>query len=408
MKVVYRSGFTMILVLATIATGLNEADAQLITDAETVEACEVLRLGAGINVPEWLAFARTPSLKLDPAGRLHVQPSGGPAVVNVLADNGDLVRTIGGRGEGPGEFTSIGNWGFVGDTLWLQNWPMLHTSFFDSAGALVRTEADHGPPSASPRLWRTSVPLGGGRGLYIPPLGDTDAPRAELPILVGSRAETARDTLAFKYSFTGMLIDGIGTFSYQPIIIPPLYQVPPDGDGVVIADWESDRPDRVILHHFDGNGRAVSETVIEASLYPVSANARRTFVDEGAQRAQGPYNGARRRGEDVPENLRDAVEDGLLLPEHFAPIRSFFLTHGGRIWLQDAVGPEGYPVGPEGYGAQWVVIDPAGAAVFRVLAPSEVTFRAAHENRVWGTGVTDLDVPYIVLYELAEPGRCRA
>lgn len=287
MKVVYRSGFTMILVLATIATGLNEADAQLITDAETVEACEVLRLGAGINVPEWLAFARTPSLKLDPAGRLHVQPSGGPAVVNVLADNGDLVRTIGGRGEGPGEFTSIGNWGFVGDTLWLQNWPMLHTSFFDSAGALVRTEADHGPPSASPRLWRTSVPLGGGRGLYIPPLGDTDAPRAELPILVGSRAETARDTLAFKYSFTGMLIDGIGTFSYQPIIIPPLYQVPPDGDGVVIADWESDRPDRVILHHFDGNGRAVSETVIEASLYPVLCQRPQDVCRRGRPKGTG-------------------------------------------------------------------------------------------------------------------------
>ena len=43
MKVVNRSGLA-ILVLATTATGLNEADAQLITDAETVEACEVLRL----------------------------------------------------------------------------------------------------------------------------------------------------------------------------------------------------------------------------------------------------------------------------------------------------------------------------------------------------------------------------
>jgi hypothetical protein len=207
--------------------------------------------------------------------------------------------------------------------------------------------------------------------------------------------------LASKFSFTGMLVDGIGTFSYQPIIIPPLHRVQPDGDGVVIADWESDRPDRVTLHHYDGNGRAVRETVIEASRRPVSAGARRALVDEGVQRAQGPYDGARRRGEDVPENLRDAVEDGLLLPGYFAPIRSFFLTHGGSVWLQDTVAPEGY-------GAQWVVIDPAGAAVRRVLAPSEITFRAAHENRVWGTGITELDVPYIVLYELAEPGGCRA
>ena len=397
----HRLGLTTALVLATAAAGAIEAAAQLVTDAEPLEACEVLRLGAGMNPPEWLAFVRTPSLKVGPAGRLHVQPSGGPPVVNVLDENGGLVRTIGGQGEGPGEFNFIGDWGFAGDTLWLQNWPVLHTSFFHSTGVHLKTEVDDGPPSSMPRLWRTSIPLGGGRGLYIPPLGETDFRRAELPILVGDRAETSRDTLAVKYSYTAMFIDDLGTFTYQPITIPPLHQVQPDGNGVVIADWDPDRPSRVVLHHYDVNGDALRETGIEAGLRPVSAGARRAFVDEGMQKAQGPYDAARRRGEDMPGNLRNAVESGLLLPEYFAPIRSFFLTRGGSVWLQD-------PVAPEGHDAQWVVIGPDGATAFRVLAPSGITFSAAHEDRVWGTGVTELDVPHIVLYRLVEPGACGA
>jgi len=387
--------------MATTAAGVGEAAAQLIIDAETVEACEVIRLGTGIDAPEWLAFTRIPSLKVGPAGRLHVQPAGGFPVVNVLDDDGDLVRTIGGKGAGPGELNFIGNWGFSGDTLWLQDWPMLHTSFFDSTGAHLRTETDHGPPSSMPQLWRTSIPLGGGRGFYIPPLGDTDFRRAQLPMLVGSRSGTSRDTLALKYSFTGMLIDDLGTFTYQPITFPPLYQVQPDGDGVVIADWEPDRPDRVVFRHYDVNGRAIRESVIGASLRPVSARVRSSFVDEGVERAQGPYDGARRRGEDVPENLRDAVEEGLLLPEYFSPIRSFFMTRGGNVWLHD-------PAVPVGDGAKWVVLGPDGAVTFQVLAPPGITFMAAQEDRVWGTGVTELDVPFIVLYRLVEVGACGA
>ena len=73
--------------------------------------------------------------------------------------------------------------------------------------------------------------------------------------------------------------------------------------------------------------------------------------------------------------LRDAVEAGLLLPEYFAPIRSFFVTHGGQVWLQESVTPEGYD-------AQWIVVGHEGEPEFRVLAPSGVTFRAAYVDQV--------------------------
>lgn len=45
-----------------------------------------------------------------------------------------------------------------------------------------------------------------------------------------------------------------------------------------------------------------------------------------------------------------------------------------------------------------------------MLDASGVTFGAARGNRVWGTGKTEMDIPYIVLYELgpASPDRSSA
>lgn len=156
------------VVAATTVTYASPAAAQLIADADFKQACEVLRLGDALDVPEWLAFSRTPVLQLDPAGRLYLNADGSPTVT-VLDPGGGFVRYVGGKGEGPGEFSHVGGFGFVGDTVWLQHLWELHVAFFDSAGVHIRTEMDRGLPSSAPSLWRTSIPLAEGRGFYIQP-----------------------------------------------------------------------------------------------------------------------------------------------------------------------------------------------------------------------------------------------
>ena len=69
------------------------------------------------------------------------------------------------------------------------------------------------------------------------------------------------------------------------------------------------------------------------------------------------------------------------------------------MWLRDAAPSEGSE-------ALWVILRPDGKPGFRVLAPPGITFKAALDDRVWGTGRTELDVPYIVLYELGQPDGC--
>ena len=380
--------------------------AQLVVDAEPREACEVLRLGDDLDVPEWLAFSRTPSIKLDPSGRLHLK--GEDPQVTVLDPDGGFVRHIGGGGEGPGELTYLGAFGFVGDTVWLQELYELHTSYFDSTGAHIRTETDRGPPSSAPSLWRTSLPLARGYGFYIPPIGDVDPEtgdrpefkRVELPMLVGIRPETARDTLAFMYNFTRMHIKGVGTFGHEPFVTPPLYRIHPNGEGVVTADWEPNQPDEVTLRHYGLDGRLARQTTIESRLRSVSRQARSAFIEEGMEAAERGVQMARQLGGGAPINLRAVVEEGLLLYDYFEPVASFFLTHDERVWLRDAVAPEDHE-------ALWVVIGPDGEPEFRVPAPPGIAFRAALGDRVWATGRTEMEVPFIVQYELRAPGTCR-
>ena len=235
----------------------------------------------------------------------------------MLDPDGGFVRYIGGEGEGPGEFTLLGGFGFVGDTVWLQHSTLLHISFFDSTGAHIQTETDRGQPASMPRLWRTSTPLAHGYGFYIPPTGHVDFAsgtvpdfkRVRLPMLVGIRSEESRDTLAFKYNYTRMIIEGIGTFGHQPFVTPPLYRIHPNGEGVVTADWEPDRPDEVTLRHFGVDGRMARETTIEAGLRRGSRAQRNAFIDEGMEMAER----ATQYGGEVPTNLRAAVTEGLLL-----------------------------------------------------------------------------------------------
>ena len=100
-------------------------------------------------------------------------------------------------------------------------------------------------------------------------------------------------------------------------------------------------------------------------------------------------------GEQVPANLRGAVIQGSIIPDHYPPIESFFATRSGQVWLRVATS--------ENDRSEWVVIGADGSPEFRVSAPPGVTFKAADGDRVWGTGTTNLDIPYIGLYDLITP-----
>ena len=196
-----------------------------------------------------------------------------------------------------------------------------------------------------------------------------------------------------------MRIAGVGVFHYSATVTPPIHRIDPEGNGIVIADWVPDRPETVTIRRFDEYGRLTRERAIGATLRPIPSSAKREFIEEGMKKAKGSYESARRSGQEVRGSLRAAVEEGLLLPDYYAPVQRMLVTRSGRVWLRETTTADAH----EG---QWIVLDPDGEAEFRVTAPRGAVFRAIDGDRVWATRTNELDVPFIVLYELVRPGEC--
>jgi 6-bladed beta-propeller protein len=77
------------------------------------------------------------SIAVDAEGRIYVVDSK-PAVIKVFSPSGELIRTIGREGEGPGEFR-VGFIAVRGEHLVLHDPALSRTSVFDTAGNLLRS-----------------------------------------------------------------------------------------------------------------------------------------------------------------------------------------------------------------------------------------------------------------------------
>jgi hypothetical protein len=83
------------------------------------------------------AFGEVGFLELDPLGRIWVFENQ-LQELRVFNADGDFVRTVGGRGEGPGEFQWVTgmSWG-PGERLWVLDVGTMRFSVFDTAGAFL-------------------------------------------------------------------------------------------------------------------------------------------------------------------------------------------------------------------------------------------------------------------------------
>ena len=97
-----RIRFTMLACAGLIAWALTGGAATAQDRPLAADFEEVYRAG-GLSAPEWAQFVDPPRMGFDAAGNLYVLDE---SRVVVIDSGGDLVRTVGREGEGPGEFQS--------------------------------------------------------------------------------------------------------------------------------------------------------------------------------------------------------------------------------------------------------------------------------------------------------------
>jgi hypothetical protein len=390
----------IILLLALAIAGLEGcrmADAtpeDSLSHAPLLQLEESFRLG-GLESPEFEAFQGEPQLAVDQREFLYVlHPDIGQ--IAVFDGRGHYVRWIrGGRGDGPGEFTSAARLGMIGDTLWVRNRTPPRISRFLTDGAHVGT--DQAFVNAN---YRTTAGVQGvtgylqsGRAWMVPDgfVMAQAGSEAIAPFMLGNRPMEERSTLFSWRANRGRLA---GT-NFDPIPEPPFYDVASDGSRIVVADWSEATPAELVVRVIAPDGGelqswsfAVAPTAVPQPVRDSLVQAGRDQVAEVRQRviAQG-----------IPEHSAPAVPTAadvrraVYLPEYYPPIREVRAGIDGTFWLRrsDGLRPD-----------RWVALDPSGVPQFAVVLPGDVRLRAASRAAVWGTTSDELGVPYVIRWNV--------
>jgi hypothetical protein len=105
------------------------------TDTSGWKLVETLRIRGSLG--DTTVLYDPVSVALDGEGRIWVMDKS-PMVIKVFANNGNLVRTVGRQGGGPGEFMA-GSLAIVGGNVVVHDQNQGRTSVFDTAGRFLRS-----------------------------------------------------------------------------------------------------------------------------------------------------------------------------------------------------------------------------------------------------------------------------
>jgi hypothetical protein len=286
------------------------------------------------------------------------------------------------------------NFGVVGDTVWF---------VFAERRSIILHTLD------GEEVARRDAPLGLREALQAGAV----SPRAEVGLLVGGRAfldsrpmhpPRARNWVDEVYLLTegpgGVGVDtvfrsdqvrvGIGGVYFEPFGHPPLHDVAPTGNRIVVADWDADRPgdlDLRVLDLVSGEERrstvplpflelpdSIRDRVLEAG---VSGLDRVVSMQERNPGVPRPFE--LERG---PEFLQSVVR----FPEYMPAARRILAGQDDTVWLlRSEIAPlylaeSGLP----DQGARtWIALDQDGRPLFRVTLPEGHVMRAASREAVW-------------------------
>ena len=349
-----------------------------------------------------------PASSLVPVDHLALAPDGSvwaaqgqDGEILILAPDGTPRRRAGGLGEGPEEFGGIQGMGWVGDSIWVTDNRNDRVAFLDSDGDFV---------GSIPRPRADGFTVGGGRigddatasftglvtggslfvgGPSLAALTDPDAPTAgDDPVFwaphggdsarpVGVRSGIRPQVVVTETA--GGEIRSISVFR-QPWGDGSLVDIAPGGESIVIVDRSL--PDEGAVPAFRVSRIGLSGDTVWSSTRgysPVTADR----AHQDSVLAQYAENGP----------AREVLEEALFLPATLPPASSVFIGRDGRTWV-GREGPQGAP------SRQWDVFDPAGALVAIFAAPLSIRLMASDVGVVWGVETDDLDVPYLVRFDL--------
>jgi hypothetical protein len=367
-----------------------ENAAPMLANAWRVPAQPLAQIGvtAGDPAQELYRVAGVVLLTTD----VVVVANGGTNELRWYSPEGRHIRTVGGSGGGPGEFSMLSEvFGLPGDSVAAYDVRARRLTVFDSAGQFVRSQQV--PPD--PTFLYPSLTHRFGDGTYLAVTGS---------ISLGDHGPTRVERLPFGvYRFVPASgrIEEIASYPGLEVIIGPTGGMTQDGtvlvgrnrrafgrnttvtgyaDGWIVAD--NDRPE---LQYWSATAglRIIARWHVEPQ--PTTRADIETYKKALFERSDDPA--WRRRMEAAwaawpdPPNTKPYFGDQMQVDP------------AGNVWIQEFIGPEGG-------GNTWSVLDASGRWLVDVVLPSHHRVLAVGDDRIVLLQRTELDVEVLSVHEI--------
>ncbi|UCF39672.1 MAG: hypothetical protein JSW43_07945 [Gemmatimonadota bacterium] len=347
-----------------------------------IEARETLRLGVVDGPPE-LTFFRLRDARLGPGGMIVVL-DGGDDRVKLFDSAGRALRTLGGTGEGPAEFSAAWLLELRGDTLRVLDTDQRKIVTFSLDGELLATRRigfsvfQHGFPEAFASAPGGRLFIAGVRGCGFP-RGPNDN---QWGLFAFGPDGAVEDTLQLGFVRDALPVYASSGRSTACTVIPwpfeagPTLAFDPAGGGV----WSP--------------GDAFEIRWLDESLARITAIMRypveRRAVTDAQRRAFQDILDAR---EFLSEQFRRTVEqsaDSAGYPDVWPAVEALQVAGPGTVWAR-RVTPTG------AVEQEWDVLTD-GRHVRTVVLPAALRVTDIDGNRVLGAITDELDVEYVALF----------
>lgn len=373
----FRAAFTLLGAAAMVACGRVEreatADSLPPPEARAESRMELVEI---FRSDDSLTLSNVTGLDVDSRGQLYVSDWGMPSIA-VLAPDGRLLRRIGRRGAGPGEFSNpTGVQVLRSDSVQVYDLQSRRITVFAPGGEevayVVSTAGALGFASEVVRVSGGDQLLGVFRQAFSPSDDPArDAERMDVVRLVSIGGEVIRDSIDVFPSAEALVLRNGGAVSVMRNPWGRRGIVRLGTDGRVHRVWT----DTLGVRSMSLDGTALGSWTAGSERPPIT-----TADIEGALIGAGP------RAQQWRRSIEEAGR------RRWPTVAGFVVDDRHRGWL--ALG------GPADEPVEWVVFDDRGVYESSVLLPARSDIVCVAGGRVYAVEKDDMDVPRIVVYGL--------
>ncbi len=316
-------------------------------------------------------------------GRLAVANDGSDEVL-ILDREGHLLRKLGRRGEGPGEFRSTGSIiELPGDSIGVYDYLRRRLTVFDPSAEVAREV--NLEPLASQTGWSRVLPLASGDYVYFTDAGfpTPTAPGTSRGYHESHRISAVGESLASYGPFPGAEV--FRTEAGRAFVLyGAITSAAVSGDALVVGTGE-----RTELTFYSRGGNQARVVRWPDEDRAVTPERVQEFIEAAVSR--------------MPEQRRPRARtrfEGMPRAERHPPYESLIASAEGDVWIGAYLGPEVAFLFAPTPRRSWLIVDPAGVLQARLWTPRGYQLHAVQGDTLTGVFTDELGVESLRGYEI--------